>query len=124
MSAISQGCQREFQLRAIAHLRTHHVDKCAHLDDTALLRNVQAFIGFAAARQVHQQDNILKLISLALVQGFSERANGYPTFLLTQAGLDEATRMHNFTQSLAASPHNPVLISLDTDLELFNSPHP
>lgn len=59
---------------------------------------------------------MLRLIDAQMVTAFSiATLTSYQRFRLKQAGIDEATRVHNFELALQARS-NPVVISVSTDL--------
>lgn len=116
LEAMSEHCSKNFEQRAVMHIRQAHAKQCEGRDDATIAKYVEALIKFARANKVVDQGHVLRLIDAQMVTAFSiATLTSYQRFRLKQAGIDEATRVHNFELALQARS-NPVVISVSTDL--------
>jgi len=114
--ALSKAREQGFIARAVTHLRKHHSGWCGERNDDALAAHISTMVAWAREHSVTRQDNVLRLIDLQLRTGFILPLCGYLYYCLTQCGVDEATRVHNFARALSLS-RKPVVVALDTDLD-------
>lgn len=120
--AFSRSREQEFAARAVAHLRKQYPDWCHGRDDSTLATHVFAVIAFALEHGVSHEAHVLTLLDLQMRPGFAVPLASYLRYRLTQHGFDEATRVRNFAFALT-QPRWPVVVSLDTDLDVLERSH-
>jgi hypothetical protein len=116
LQAFSTAREQSFIARGVAHLRKHHAAWCGKRDDKDLAAHVRAVVAFARNHGVTRAHNVLELMDLQVQRRFTAPLNSYLRYRLTQRGFDEDTRVHHFAWALT-QPQQPVVISLDTDLD-------